>query len=243
MSKFQWAEIIAAVALIATGIFAFGQLKGQLDAMSPSAIEAAKLEALDQIKSAAAEELKLLKPLGGSSNEQHPDLAKAAVKNEVAKLDLLPVGAVIPSMFPLDKELRDGRKIWAPADGSPVPPDSKYAKVISQQNWPDSARGHLPDLRNMFIRGLNSFNKEKPRTDSFAGDNGRFPGSTQEDSLESHSHRYIKTHSFAHRTGSPTMKFFDGGGGPTYTETDTTKSGGKETRPNNVALYYYIKIN
>jgi len=85
----------------------------------------------------------------------------------------------------------------------------------------------LPDLRGEFIRGF----------DNGRGvDTSRSIGSWQDDSFESH------THSAATMSGTLGNLGIGGGNDVTPTTNNTTSSGGSETRPRNIAMYYIIKV-
>jgi len=109
---------------------------------------------------------------------------------------------------------------WSPADGT----------------------GETPDLRGVFIRGLNSFDNGTTTRSDGNEDPAIFGvrtlGSLQQDGFERHTHRY--------NYGS----MFWLGGGSYYIRTDysggsangaTTATGGDETRPRNIALIYCQK--
>lgn len=102
-----------------------------------------------------------------------------------------------------------------------------------------------PDLRGKFVRGLNVFyNPGEPDWDSHAtGDPEgahRNVSSYQPDAFANHAHAW-----------NSGQGFNAGGGGSIYARNDagfnvsnsTTATGGQETRPRNIALYFYLKIN
>lgn len=159
----------------------------------------------------------------------------------------LPVGTIIQSVLPYKDfmNLNDqspvfsNESLWAPCDGRRVPIDAKY-RIYAD---------NTPDLRGVFIRGLNSFYPNDEGTQPILEERKDIDGiqrranSFQNDTLKSHSHNYTKTHGFGYKTGEPRFEFFGNGGGPTFTETGTSLEGGVETRPKNVAVYFFIKIN
>jgi phage-related tail fiber protein len=96
---------------------------------------------------------------------------------------------------------------------------------------------NVPDLRGLFIRGLD---------DGRGADAGRQIGTYQNDAFKNHSHPYVDTYA---NFGSKTKV---GGNNETgwnwvtpYTYNNSTTSGsgegGTETRPKNLALHYIIK--
>jgi hypothetical protein len=124
---------------------------------------------------------------------------------------------------------------WAPADGRAVP-NSQFALITSQNL--------LPDLRGVFIRGLNQFDANSPvPTDNQKNDPvaNRIVGSYQADELKEHKHQFT-TNSDANGNGpAPDVPLTFARQGKEKRETDNT--GASETRPKNVSLYYYIRIN
>lgn len=159
--------------------------------------------------------------------------------NENFRSNALPVGTIVPSILSPVQFARqvgdDGsfdptKSLWLPCDGRSVS-GSRYATVTGTST--------LPDLRSVFIRGLNEFEAGKTRNDRYSDPDGsRVPGSVQYQSFEEHEHIY-------HAGRTPYTE--QGTGGVTYLispgDKKTSKAGGKETRPNNVALFYFIKVN
>jgi hypothetical protein len=148
---------------------------------------------------------------------------------------------------------------WAPSDGRPVPA-SKFQTAASQPN--------VPDLRGTFIRGLNSFDpgdEPTPVDPARKDPETRARGSYQPESFKEHRH--------SGRTGDDAPDHTHGFGGYPYgasyggdntamnlnvspngfhRQTDGANTrhthaispeGGAETRPKNVAIYFYIRIN
>jgi len=93
----------------------------------------------------------------------------------------------------------------------------------------------LPDARGVFIRGMN-VNRSRDTGDP----SGNRPvGNFQNDEFKSHSHSYVNAGVWAR-----SWKGDDSGPKTAHKQQgDTSKRGGVETRPRNIALYTYIKIN
>lgn len=137
---------------------------------------------------------------------------------------------------------------WAPADGRPVP-TSKFSTAASQVN--------VPDLRAMFLRGLNSFdpNDEPAPVDPNKKDpDPRNRGSYQVDIFAkhdhgggNHSHETGIWNGAATTFGGPVFRFEDNNAQFRKPVKDSgtiiKPEGGAETRPKNVAIFYYIRIN
>ena len=102
-------------------------------------------------------------------------------------------------------------------------------------------KGKLPDARGKFLRMLNNGITEKDciskghHKDCYDTDERRMMGSYQKDTFEKHSHSIGAT--FTSKGGS---------GYGVYTQVDdsrTGETGYKETRPKNIAVNIFIKIN
>lgn len=155
------------------------------------------------------------------------------------------LGTVISSVLDYDqlcKEMGEPQG-FKPETSSYCPCDGR--SILQSALAKKSSLKNAPDLRGKFIRGLNQFyNIGEPDFDIHKGDEDgihRAVGSYQPDVLKDHNHQS--------RSGSG---FNAGGGGDPYARNDagfnvltdtTTAGGGKETRPRNVALLFYIKVN
>jgi hypothetical protein len=175
------------------------------------------------------------------------------------KLNALPVGTIIASMLEFEKFQNIAGNAWKPADGRKVSAKSKYATLTGNTT--------LPDLRGLFLRGLNQFDPAKgPRLDKYKDPDGyrRKAGKLQEDatglpknkknpfqgnalSAGDHSHIYFKARREGGRSGSDdraTSEAGNTGSSGSHTHTVLITSGGDlETRPVNIAVVYYIKID
>jgi len=157
-------------------------------------------------------------PKGVSHPGSAPDAPVAAV----------PVGSVVASyLAPRQMQERYGTQ-WVLADGSEVSTRTAFYAITGKTT--------VPDLRGMFIRGLNVDRKDG-RQDPEGHD--RLVGDYQADAVQRHSHA-VKTagiwgRSFKGEDGSPRTAY--------EKSEETGERGGAETRPRNVALYYYIKIS
>ncbi|MBN1129913.1 MAG: hypothetical protein JXA71_13050 [Chitinispirillaceae bacterium] len=141
-----------------------------------------------------------------------------------AKLDtirntaILPIGTVIAVMTPLDTL----SGIWVLADG----------RTATTEYFQATGENKVPDLRGMFLRGLNAGRSDGREDPQGAG---RTAGNYQEDIFKSH------THSLTNNMITGTNGLFSGGSygavNPNFGAT-----GGAETRPRNMAVYWYVKV-
>lgn len=141
-----------------------------------------------------------------------------------------PIGTVIQSILgPKEMSSLFGNK-WQLADGRVVDPDSTFARSLKLSV--------LPDLRGVFLRGVNL-----DRDDGFGDPDGkdRVVGSYQADLFQAHRHAA----QIPRNRGSVQVdRGGDGQAGRWENSTEILSvSGGEETRPRNVAVYFYIKVN
>lgn len=215
----DWGTIVAVIIAIIAGAVKFGKLE-----------ERASTEAFDKKK------IELIELLDSKKN----DILKES-------LSVLPVGTIVASVLkPEDFISSSMHGIWLPADGRDNPKHSNFPQKV------------LPDLRGMFLRGWNEFNNFKgARNDDF-GDLGKrnnlgyqqdstklpnTPFKTDIEPAKTLSHSVAYTH--------PQGGAFARGGQPPYFTINTTipnhdhtvdSGGDEETRPKNIAVYFYIKI-
>lgn len=143
----------------------------------------------------------------------------------------LPIGTIIPSILnPIQffAQLQDSEKSkWVLADGVDVR-TSKYASVVTMK---------VPDLRGNFLRGMNVNGGKDPVKN-------RTAGHYQPDALQQHGHKTNATAKGWEKLG---QGYTQGAGGPAsmanVTEVVPDGVTAEETRPKNVAVYFYIKIN
>ena len=207
--------------------------------------------------------------------EKYEDLdAKTNLLNQ--RLPDYPVGTIIASMIRPEIFLnqRNNRHFWMPADGRSVPSSSEYYSITQ--------RSQLPDLRGVFLRGLNVFIADETNPlvaglgDTWAQEHHgqqRTVGSYQNDSTKKPNEGFLgettlggdhkhRTFLGGHSSNVPLEFGTESTGvtihGTQYASADRVKTssdgshihstkinngGDKETRPKNVAVYFYIKIN
>ena len=130
---------------------------------------------------------------------------------------LLPIGTVLATMVQMDTL----NGIWVLADG----------RAATMEYFEATGENKVPDLRGMFLRGLNEGRvdgKEDPEG------TGRTAGSFQADTLKSHSH--------LENLASGNGGIHSGGSYGVINQVQTGKTGGAETRPRNMAIFWYVKV-
>lgn len=174
--------------------------------------------------------------------------------NEIESNIESPIGTIICSLLDFDKfniatsnnaqsptgEWDSKFSKWAPADGRLVT-YSRYSKVTDKNN--------LPDMRGVFIRGVNVFDPKEEinpassvKTVSDIQKNPDNPkaGDFQKDEFQKHSHGTAGHYQeFSIRGPQSLFRLMEGTGGH---ETDPAGTS-TETRPKNVSVFYYIRIN
>ncbi len=166
---------------------------------------------------------------------------------EISDLQLianLPIGTIVPSMLgpstfakavgDLDRTTSE----WVLADGQSIAATSRYGQL--------SNKTKTPDLRGMFLRGVN-----EGRKDGEQDPDDRKPGEYQRDALQQHGHKTdARKHGWG-KMGDTQGWTKKAGEAPIASVTFvTTLKDAKvktrtavETRPKNVAVYFYIKVN
>ncbi|BBO84109.1 hypothetical protein DSCO28_46750 [Desulfosarcina ovata subsp. sediminis] len=175
---------------------------------------------------------------------------------ELHKIANLPIGTIIPSMLePVSFAMTVGdlpkfdpeKCKWVLADGQLIVETSLYGKLTKKKK--------TPDLRGMFLRGMN-----EGRNDGYEDPENRSAGDFQADAFPEHGHETTAI-SFQKNVSDKGSVYKWGKGDLGYTSdgdadmihAEVTKVVGEnvnvadkmrpETRPKNVAVYFYIKIN
>ena len=147
------------------------------------------------------------------------------------------VGTIVESMLTESQFQSEFNNTWVLADGRDVT-GSAYADLTGNNN--------IPDLRGMFLRGKNN-----GRSDGSENPDGDVVLGTQQDgAFKEHSHSVIYNSGVAvvqdgTKVFSNAGNTWENAGGETSSSTTNMidNSGGNETRPNNVTINYFIKVN
>ncbi len=185
--------------------------------------------------------------------------SKAYAQENISSNKELPIGTIIASYLNFEQfntatknnEKSPGgiwtsnKSKWAPCDGRPVP-NSKFQILTSVNS--------IPDLRGTFLRGLNTFDPYQPvpNISSDKSDpDSRVVGSHQSDAFQGHKHLTqdnIAVYQGREAPNTPHQRHTVTGS-PASNTAGTVDAGygtprlSNETRPKNIAVYYYIKIN
>lgn len=163
-----------------------------------------------------------------------------------------PVGSILASVLSpteIGKAMPAFQKYWALADGAVVDRSSAYFRVKTDGSL-NNVR--LPDLRGLFLRGLNV-----GRADGKQDPDGakREAADFQADALQKHKHTITRGTMGGNRAwlGGWFWASADGDSGAKTGSTDDQSYPadgdggavrvGSETRPKNAAVYYYVRIN
>lgn len=164
----------------------------------------------------------------------------------------VPIGTVIASMLDFDSFSKltrsnpEGTGAWSPAKSKWAPCDGRsVAGSKYQVLWAGAAGATVPDMRGSFIRGLNQFDPLENTAVSTeqANPENMKRGQFQKDEVGRHTHEAQGTPTFLKDSG---WADYGKGGNrcePVGVPIIIKENAGKETRPKNVSLYYYIRIN
>ena len=144
------------------------------------------------------------------------------------------LGEVRYSLLDPEKFINLNGKSWVLMDGRNIS-GTDLAELTSATN--------IPDGRGVFIRGANA--KRDPQSGDPDGD--RPVGSFQRDEVVQHSHVYSDAHFAEINGGNQGLQGNKGDSdydnGRLATNQTTQVTGGAETRPRNIVLYSYLKVN
>ena len=149
-----------------------------------------------------------------------------------ARRDFYLVGDIKTSLLDPESFTEKYGDVWVLMDGRSTS-GSEFSNITGMAN--------VPDARGKFLRMINNGKKcEKPASCQY-DEKDRELGSFQSDMYKSHNHGtnahelYVTHHS----------RLEEGHGGPdrNWRAAKTDAAGGKETRPKNIGVNYYVKIN
>ncbi len=161
--------------------------------------------------------------------------------SERQKIANLPIGTIAASMLDPNSFAEavgdPNRTTWVLADGQKDITNSRYGQL--------SGKTTPPDLRGVFLRGMNEDGGRDP--------DDREPGDYQPDALQKHGHKTDALKLWRHISANTSELGYTSTGGADYgpasvmnvTDLDLKPPvrTADETRPKNVAVYFYIKIN
>lgn len=170
--------------------------------------------------------------------------------NTIINPSIIPIGTIVSSILPYESFLKingldkidntnAAKAIWVPCDGRFIS-NSKYSQVGGPKS---------PDLRGVFLRGINDYGTFLVGTGiETLGDSKKNPedkkaGEFQNDQIISHSHFAGQANVQLQPGNAWRQSTIVDGGLPDAIKAKTSYFGGSETRPKNVTIYYYIKIN
>lgn len=166
-----------------------------------------------------------------------------AKPNNVGVIDHYKVGDVVYSVLKPDEFMQLHGSSWTLMDGRAIDQQFDLRRMFGWTN--------VPDARGLFLRSMN-LGRDKATGDAGADNlNNRVVGSYQDDILKLHSHLQDENYNVALRlfqNSDPygTIRDSDRSTNEPVLLGDNKKIvpfGGAETRPRNIALYTYIKIN
>jgi hypothetical protein len=189
----------------------------------------------------------------------------AAIEGPGVASDQVPtamIGQIIASTVLWDAQSDWFHQHWLPADGRPVDHTTEYFALLAPKTSagaPDStAVVTVPDLRGIFLRGMNDFgagrapSTKDPYAQEHAG-KARVAGQDEEEDairqeVDSIANTGGDLNNFVRRTGGDPgngdhFSPRDAGGSYSGHALQVTVGEGSETRPVNRAVYYYIRVN
>ena len=123
----------------------------------------------------------------------------ASLKEEGAALKPVPVGTIVASMLSPHQMNEEAGSLWVPADGRNSLPTWSYTRLTGETK--------VPDLRGMFLRGVNDSDEGMRNDGKQDPDGQRKPGTDQGDGIAAHGHTLsLKALAFSQAAGSASRK-------------------------------------
>ncbi len=158
----------------------------------------------------------------------------------------VPVGAVMMYAGKAENTWLESQG-WMICDGRALSmTDDNYAslyKTIQNAFGATADKFYIPDCRGMFVRGVDMGRHQDPNSSQRTpqqpnGNSGDAVGSVQKDEFRAHTHQLRKWYRSFQGQDANDKPYDDQG----QDWGNTEASGGSETRPVNVYLYYIIKF-
>jgi len=171
---------------------------------------------------------------------------QGAIATVTAIIDNLPVGSIMPYGGDAASLAGLAARGWFPCDGRSISKsqfDALFA-VIGDSCGPVTDVFRLPDMRGMFLRGVDGeANVDPDRNDrTYQADQSMKRAnmvlSRQADTFSKHKHNYTTLFTLGHIHFANVNEYWQPAVQPTNVE--TAETGGNETRPKNVYVYYII---
>jgi hypothetical protein len=124
---------------------------------------------------------------------------------------------------------------WIPCDGR---------SIAGSRLAVQTGMTHAPDLRGKFVRGLNQFYGigEPLLNRTQANPQNKLVGEYQEDRIGRHAHTIATNDDGTGGGGSYKVTGYSKQNGPTVSTGENDNDQG-ETRPKNISVYFYLRIN
>jgi len=155
-------------------------------------------------------------------------------KLTVLEPQAVPLGTIVASLLPWEvfqQVIPKAEEFWIPADRCELPTNCQL-RIRAQQT-------HAPDLRGMFLRGLNKLGSDREARPADGDPDARVVGQEQRDSVGRHDHGMRGARAAVPEGGNGhALGFLDH-----WDQTRTAFHQASETRPKNVAVYYYLRVN
>ena len=179
----------------------------------------------------------------GISNGQSIQIVYPTIPYEKTVQLTKGVGEIVTSLLDQDEFYNlynKNSEMWSLADGSTAPHGTSFRQYLDRTN--PLANGKIPDLRGVFLRGYNH-----NRNDGKGNPNPTAIGEHQMDGYANHTHQYYKydeegNKSYLFVTNTPNHSTWPYASGANK-KTGGAIGHGAETRPRNVTVNFFIRIN
>jgi microcystin-dependent protein len=174
------------------------------------------------------------------------DTIKINEASVTATISILPVGTVMPYMGLWENLIGLRAQGWLPCDGTSYEHSAfpQLHKAIGNSNGGDSSKFNVPDLRGVFLRGVDRHDSPrdpdsgKRESQHPGGHVGNGVGTYQGDAFKRHTHN-----TYEWNTSSFQITHHENDWNPPnerHLKPSSEAGDSTETRPKNIAVYYII---
>ncbi|MBL7952059.1 MAG: hypothetical protein JNM62_10095 [Flavobacteriales bacterium] len=156
-----------------------------------------------------------------------------------------PIGSIVSSVLPYNEFMAANgfESMTAAMDLSVIPWVPCDGRAVGSSMYGKYSGGNVPDLRGQFLRGINDYGVPSPSlaplSDNRKNPEGQSAGQFQDDGVGNHTHGYLTNNTPGTSVGLACAP----NNASSVFSTQGNSGATGDTRPRNVTVYFYIRIN